>query len=672
MQHLTDIPLSKLRLSRKNVRRTKAPRRANAELEASIASHGLIQNLVVEATRCEAGTTYNVTAGGRRLAALRSLARKNKLAADTPVPCLVLTGQNAKELSTAENAARHPLTPIDEFRAYQSLAKDGMSVDNIATRFGVPKRKVEQRLRLANVASAILCDHRNGLLTLEQVTAFTISTDHARQCEVWRQIQSQPFGKSAWQIRAMLTEDQVKATDALAHFVGLSAYRRAGGTTTEDLFADHDDRGIYLHDPKLLRTLAKRKLNRHASRLKREWSWVETVVSYDYKRFRELGRFQPVPGKLTRAETAQRMKLVKRLQSLQDSSQHPRTAAHRKDLHRTHRELAQLDAAMQSRDTFSKLQRAHAGCIVTIGSQGEIRVIQGLIRNNDMQRYNEAARTHRAPGAAPLCATAPCEPPHRTRDPDTIARKKAGITAALAEELSWTRTALIRTHLQHNPEAAFDLALFHLARNLFPCPGGQAQNDTTPRPPLNMNAHTDPTKPQQSASKAAMHAIETEREQLEAHAQTLNLAWIGIEDEAESFKRLQSIARQDKEAIFAACVAHCVRPQLAFEPHASPSLEATAERLDIDFATHYRPCADGYWSRIPKRRILAIAQETLGQEWTKRHATVKKPELAHAMERAFSPDPGPDAGLTPQQHARALAWIPPGFAAFDPAPETAP
>ena len=120
----------------------------------------------------------------------------------------------------------------------------------------------------------------------------------------------------------------------------------------------------------------------------------------------------------------------------------------------------------------------------------------------------------------------------------------------------------------------------------------------------------------------------------------------------------------DKEALFAACVARTVKGQLAFEPQARPELEATIARLDIDFAKHIRPTAAMYWSRIVKSRVLDIARTVFGLAWASARSKYKKPALAEAMEAAFAAGE-PPVGVSAAMHAKALAWVPPGFAAFD-------
>ena len=65
----------------------------------------------------------------------------------------------------------------------------------------------------------------------------------------------------------------------------------------------------------------------------------------------------------------------------------------------------------------------------------------------------------------------------------------------------------------------------------------------------------------------------------------------------------------------------------------------------------------------------------LGPTWAAARAKDKKAELAAAMETAFAAGDRP-ANLDAATHAAALAWLPPGFRAFDTAgtedPEDAP
>ncbi|MGA8499752.1 MAG: ParB/Srx family N-terminal domain-containing protein, partial [Xanthobacteraceae bacterium] len=126
------IPLTQLVPSPANVRKTYAKTGIEG-LAASIAVHGLLQNLQV---RPATGDRFEVVAGGRRFAALKLLAKQKKIAADHPVSCEVRDGEDATEISLAENEMREAMHPADQFEAFRKLADEGKGPEEIAARLG--------------------------------------------------------------------------------------------------------------------------------------------------------------------------------------------------------------------------------------------------------------------------------------------------------------------------------------------------------------------------------------------------------------------------------------------------------------------------------------------------------------------------------------------------------
>jgi ParB family chromosome partitioning protein len=169
------IPLVQLVPSPDNVRKTKT---GIEGLAASIAAHGLLQNLAVRPVN---GKGFEVLAGGRRLAALQLLAKQKKIAGDFPVPCDVREDSAATEISLAENEMREQMHPADQFEAFKKLADEGKGPEEIAARFGTTPRIVEQRLKLAVVSPKLIAAYRSEEMTLDCLMAFTVSDDHKAQ-----------------------------------------------------------------------------------------------------------------------------------------------------------------------------------------------------------------------------------------------------------------------------------------------------------------------------------------------------------------------------------------------------------------------------------------------------------------------------------------------------------
>ena len=309
---------------------------------------------------------------------------------------------------------------------------------------------------------------------------------------------------------------------------------------------------------------------------------------------------------------------------------------------------------------------AIAGCIATIARDGALQVIQGLVSPDDIPKQTASATDagtdpgdgdHADTGAdaGRIAGPAMSAPMQLPKDREAEARKEAGVGIGLADDLRSVRSALAKAHLAGDFDAAFDLMLFQLGRSVF-TDGYKshaldiAVRETADRPTMRMN---DDEFANWSPGEAML-----------ADRSRLSFDWLEIEDDGDSFAALRAIPQADKQALFAACVARTVKGQLAFEPQARPELEATVARLDIDFAKHVRPTADMLWSRINKSRILDIARTVLGPAWASARAKNKKPAIAEAMEQAFAAG-DPPVGVSTAMHAAALAWVPPGFAAFD-------
>ncbi|CDX14900.1 hypothetical protein MPLB_1490089 [Mesorhizobium sp. ORS 3324] len=79
----------------------------------------------------------------------------------------------------------------------------GMSEEEIAAAFVVSAQVVKQRLRLASVSPALLEPYTEDGMTLDQLMAFTVSDDSARQEQVWKAV-GDSWSKEPYQIRRML------------------------------------------------------------------------------------------------------------------------------------------------------------------------------------------------------------------------------------------------------------------------------------------------------------------------------------------------------------------------------------------------------------------------------------------------------------------------------------
>ncbi|MBX9746389.1 MAG: ParB/RepB/Spo0J family partition protein, partial [Hyphomonadaceae bacterium] len=272
MTDITMIPLTKLVDGDDNVRRTDR-RGGIGELAASIQAHGLLQSLVVR--EADKGR-YAVVAGGRRLRALRQLAKANCIERNAPVPCRVVLADEASELSLAENVVRTNMHPADEIEAFARLAEQGDGPEAIAARFGVSSAHVARRLKLARVSPRLIDAFRKGDASLDQLAALAFTDDHAAQEATF--FDGPEWARTPERLKAQITCAHVPETDKLARFVGLDAYEAEGGILVSDLFAEEDSRR-WLADRTLLLRLAEAKLKPIADEVDAEgWAWTEIAL----------------------------------------------------------------------------------------------------------------------------------------------------------------------------------------------------------------------------------------------------------------------------------------------------------------------------------------------------------------------------------------------------------
>ena len=558
--------------------------------------------------------------------------------------------------------------PADQAHAFGRLAAGGASATAIAARFGVSERTVAQRLRLGNAAPALLDAYRAGDLDLDTVQAFAMTADTARQMAVYEELRTGHVRPSPWQVRRRLAEGRVPGASALARFVGVEAYEAAGGALDRDLFADDEGEGLWFDDPKLLSDLAMRRLRVAADELETHWKWAEPVLDADWSTTARFGRVHPAPATPTDAERAELDRLEARLDAL--AQQDACTAGESLEERSVAERIDAIETAVEARALYSPEVRALAGCIVSIGEDGAMAVIRGLVRPEDVPAKpavsvngagpdnaggpsGEAAQTDAARPDPRISAPARTPTP---ADPEAQARKAAGVGIGLADDLRAIRTAHVKAHLACRFEAAFDLLLFHLTRSIF----GTGVDDGA----LDIAARETPDVPAVRANDPAFAKASVGIAHLAGDRVAQPLEWLD-QPAGEAFAELRAMDDWHKQQLFASCVARTLRGQLAFEPGARPEVEATVARLDVDFARLYRPDAALLFGRLRKDRLLAIARATLGEAWAAAHRNERKATLAEAMEAAFAPGAAVPAGVSPSARAAALAWVPPGFRAFD-------
>jgi ParB family chromosome partitioning protein len=269
------------------------------------------------------------------------------------------------------------------------LRQKGQSEEEIAAAFFVGVNVVKQRLRLAAVSERLLDVYAEDGMSLDQLMAVAVTSDHARQEQVWEALQ-RSYSQEPYQIRRMLTERTVRASDKRALFVGLDAYEQAGGIVMRDLFQQDD--GGWLENVGLLDSLVAEKLKTEAEQIAAEgWKWIEVNVDFPFGHTHQLRELDGTPTDLTAEEQATIDALNAEYAKLEAEYENADELPGEVDAR-----LGEIETALAAFDdrpvSYDPAEIARAGVFVSIDSDGSLSVDRGYVRPHDEAPATGASR----------------------------------------------------------------------------------------------------------------------------------------------------------------------------------------------------------------------------------------------------------------------------------------
>ena len=621
------------------------------DLAASIAAHGVIQPLTVRPEmKARKGAAdrptgrYLVVAGGRRLRALLKLAAARRLPKDAGVPCVVRsggTGRDAAEVSLAENVERLAMNPADEHAAFAALADAGLSAADVAARFGVPRRRVEQRLALGRIAPDLLDELRRGTMKPGVAQALTLTADHERQREAWRACRGEWNPEVV--ARRVLASRAVGLDDPLMRLVGRDAYEAAGGAVRADLFADADDAGGFADDGPLVRRLAADRLDAEAEKVRAEgWAFVahELQAGADPYAYR---REQPERREATRDERERLAEIEEELNAMEeqgwDDNDTPEDRAARE---RWDRLEAEHEAIEAGREGWTTEQRRRCGVFLSVGASGRIEQRRGLI--DPAHEAEQRARAEERRVAERATADTPDtggdgKPLTEAGDPADAGGP--GLSRTLVARLTKARTEALRATLARRPDAAADLLLAHLCERLL------FRSRGTHRPSLPFRATIEPgrddfdadtgrarpsrgghgTDAATDAQRTFYDALQAWRSRLPASPDALP-AFAAALAPADKLALLGLLAAASLDAVNEAGTE-------AFGDDSDAGVAAVAAHAGCDARAWWRPTAADLFDHMTRPAIAAAAAEALPDQPAKSAALagMRKADAAREAER---------------------------------------
>ncbi len=614
-KNLILVPLSRLvlRPTGRNVRKT--PRMSIPELAASIQRVGLLQNLIVIASAD--GEHYEVVAGGRRLAALKLLAKKHRISKEWEVPCLLVADGTARTASLTENVQREAMHPADQFEAFAALVAEGRPIEDIAADFSVSPLVVQRRLKLANVSPRLLADYRAEAVSLDQLMALAITDDHTAQEVAF-------YDAPTWQrqpsaLRDRLTEREIDAyRHPLVRFVGLDTYEAAGGGVRRDLFAE-GDAGVYLTDAALLDRLAQDRLAGIAAEVKAEgWAWVDATPGVTHA---DLHAFQRAPRERrepTKREAQRIEKLQAKMQELAaavddalDVDDEEKADALQEEGEAVGEQLQALEDGLQD---YSPTVKAAAGAIVTIDRNGQAVIHCGLLREAEAKALRTLERLRQGFSGEDAVNDDEGEDGDSEGQPKT-----AAMSDRLAQRLSAHRTAALQIEVARHPQVALAALVHGMVQTVLQ--ESHYGHDLPLGVSLKVQDRLEGMAPDWPESPAAVALRELQQVAGEALP----------EDSAELFAALLAKSQDELVRLLAVCVAVTVDVVTPRTTRQQPG-EELAQAVGLDMAAWWKPSNEGYFRHVPKAAILEAVEQFAPSHVT-RLAKLKKADIASEAER---------------------------------------
>jgi ParB family transcriptional regulator, chromosome partitioning protein len=640
--HLT---LSALVAPKDNPRKTRE-KSADPVLVGSIRSRGLLQNLGVRPSETTPGK-FEVKYGARRLAALKALLKEGHFTKETTFPCRIASENPADwaEEQLAENVARLAMNPVDEFEAFARLEEQGLSVDEIAARFGADPRAVRQRLALGQAAPCVRKALRDEEITLEIAKLFAGCPDVARQERIFRSL-AKNGSFSAYSVKRALHEGTLESTDNLVRFVGIDAYKAAGGAFEDDLFNGE----TRLLDVELVHRLRDEKLAREVERLSAEgWSWVEAHEGYSHQLTNGYDRLYGARIAKTPEEESEIKTLENEMEAFEQGDEDAMTD---EDWDRYEAIEARLDALRTEGRAFTVDQKSVSGCILYPRGEG-IERHEGLIRKEDRKkvaalRKEKAERAGDAGGAESEAEDFSGVDLEGEDDGAAGPEFGIGLTADLASFKAQALQAAIATE----PKTAILAHQFILVRRVF--------NKEIGRWPSGCNESASAVLLRVGNGALGETIAAAMLDRREREIRTDIFAEGGWREAWAAFKALTDAERAGLVAFAFARTIEATTDRQAF-------MALVASELDLDIRAFWNPTAENFFARVRKDQLMAFLVETVGEAEAARLSgagKAKKSELVQLCDGLIS-------GKTPVPSSSAKdridAWAPAPMR-FDPPP----
>lgn len=579
------VPLSNLVKSPLNVRLIPYSVESVTSLANTIASIGLLQNLVAHDLE---GGLIGVAAGGRRLAALTMLVERGVYQADVPVAIKRVPEELAVAASMTENGERKDMHPAEQIVGFRTLAAEGKTPAQIGDLLGYSSRHVQRGLKLASLAPALLEALAKDEITLEKCQILVLEDSQERQAQVWEQAQ-QVFGKSPqnYQLRNLITEQEVSIKNNKKFaFVGSDELAAAGAVIRTDLFSDENEGWI---DRALLDRLTLEKLEAIAVTIQEceGWSWCAYQIDPIGRWGEDLRKYNIMPEPAPVYTESEQSHIDTLTAALEDTETHD-------DENDIQQQIEDVESAASIRGWTAE-QKAQSGVVVSFDG-GDLTFQRGVILRGNIAQ-TETPQNNLA----------------------QISPTPKGLSATLITSLSSERTLAVMAALVQNPAVALVLHTHSMALKVF---FGQYASSVL-KTSMDIKRHTLLGNAPASEEGEANRVLENLHNQWEARLPEnwqLDFSWLLTWDQAEVIALLTYCVGLSLDA---------VRCHAGMDGKVGGELVSVENALEFDLRQWWQPTKENYFGRISKEQmseaLIAIEKDAQAASVLK----MKKGDAAH-------------------------------------------
>jgi len=532
------------------------------------------------------------------------------------------------------------MTPAEECRAFQYFIGLNNDIDGVAKRFGLTRRFVEGRLRLATLAEPIFEALSEGTITLDVAKAYASTENQEKQLLVWN-----TYGTSyanADTIRRVIANETMKSNDPVAILVGEDRYADAGGKIDRDLFSDSGDKWI---NPEIAQRLAADIMEAEAKRIGEELglAWIRPIAS-NYTHSAAAGLYRvilPAPDltedQLARLETiSARQEVIAEEMDDESISEEAYKALDQEYDALADEEHAIHNVAPVLPDEIKPL----VGAFLKLTPKGEM-VLDTEYYSEEPVRVGGADddagdEGDGIDGRSGGTGRDHTPPPAR---PEAVAPGGKPLSARLYDELAMQRRDVLAAALLSHPELALDYALFVMIDD-------RTSTFSAYGSTVRARSPQDPVTGEQPATRARAYLAE-------AH-DGLDAGWTEHKSEVERFEAFRALDDDAKASWLAYIVAMSLEAKPSYRAEQCSLHNRLATIMDVDVAGWWRPTSENFFDRISKGSILTLLADVGGAALTARHATMKKSEISQSCAKLFAGE----AIVEPEVRDAALAWVP--------------